>query len=177
MKKLYRALSLGLVLLAVPAFAGDKFHEGKSALTAEEKASVLNIKEKDGSGFSTFWRNPEVKEFGLLKFDADSSYSIPDAPQDLLDSIRDNIGKLNQKTRPGDPLTITVTVFKFKKQGFLTNPVAFFEIVARTKDGKPAWIAIDRVKSTQELAQSLADSDSAIIGREVFRKMREEFNL
>lgn len=177
MKKLNRTIIFGLALLAVPAFAGDKFHEGKTALSSEEKAAVLNIKEKENTGFSIAWRNPEVKEIGLLKWDAENSYAVTDAHPELLDAIRDNIGKLNQKDRKGDPLMVTVTVYKFKKQGFVTNPVAFFEIVARTKDGKAAWVVMDRVKSTQELAQGLTDTDSLIIGREVYRKMREEFNL
>lgn len=177
MKTLHRAFLLGLALLAVPAFAADKFHEGKTALNAEEKAAVVKIQAKENTGFAVAWKNPEVKEFGLMKWDPDSSYAATDAPPELLDSIRDNLGKLNQKDRKGDPVTLTVTVYKFKKQGLLSNPVAYFEIVARTKDGKAAWILLDQVKTSQALAQSLADTDSAIIGREIYRKMREEFNL
>lgn len=177
MTRVITPLVFALALVSIPAMAGEKFHEGKSALAPEERAAVLSIKEKEGSGFRLAWKNPEIKTFGLLKWDADSSFAVTDAPPELLDAIRENIGKLNQKDRKGESLSLSVTVFKFKKQGFLTNPVAFFEIVARTKDGKAAWVVIDHVKSTQELAQGLSDTDSAIVGREVFRMMREEFNL
>lgn len=177
MNRVIRPFVFGLALVSLPAMAGEKFHDGKSALKPEEKVVVLAVTEKEGSGFRMAWRNPDVKTFGLLKWDADSSYAVTDAPPELLEAIRENIGKLNQKDRKGEDLILSVTIFKFKKQGFLTNPVAFFEIVARTKDGKAAWVVIDRVKSTQELAQGLSDTDSAIVGREVFRKMREEFNL
>lgn len=176
MKRLQRVLILGLVLLAVPVIAGDQFHEGKTVLSGDEKAAVLKIKEKK-TGFTIAWKNPDLKEFGLLKWNNEASCAVTDAPPELLDAIRDNIGKLNQKDRKGEPLSVAVNVYRFKKQGFMTNPVAFFEIVARTKDGKTAWIVLDQVKPTQELAESMADSNSAIIGREVYRKMREEFNL
>jgi len=159
------------------ASAKEKFHDGKTTLSADEKAIVMKVKEKEDKGFSILWKNPNIKEFGVMKWDSDSCFAVPDAPNDILDSIRDQVGKLNQKDRKGEEVKISATIFKYKKQSFLSNPVAYYELVARNKDGKTVWIAIDQIKPCQELATSLADTDSNIVGREIHRKIREEFSL
>ena len=58
----------------------------------------------------------------------------------------------------GEDLTLSVTVYRYKRSGFLTNPVGHFELVARDPKGRAVWMALDQVKSTQSLAESLADS-------------------
>ena len=164
-----------LSFLLAGSLSAAGFHEGKSQLAPEEQATLLQVKEGEGA-FERLWRAPGSEgKWGLLKWDSDHSWAVPDAPPDLLDHLREEIGRVNQGKPQGEDLTLTVTVYRFKKQGFLTNPVGYFELVARNKAGHPVWMAMDHVKSTQSLATSLADSDTRIMGRELYRKIREDF--
>lgn len=161
-------------LLAATLSAAD-FHEGRTQLAPEEKSRMIQVKEGDGP-FERLWKAPGFDgNWGLLKWDPDHSWAIADAPTDLLDQVREEVGQVNQAASKGEDLNLTVTVYRFKKQGFLTNPVGYFELVARNREGKAVWIALDQVKSTQSLATSLADSDSQVMARELRRKIRVAF--
>jgi len=161
-------------LLAATLSAAD-FHAGRTQLTAEERGRILQVQDAGGP-FEQLWKAPGFDgTWGLLKWDPDHSWAVADAPPDLLDQVREEVGQVNQEPRKGDDLSLTVTVYRFKRQGFLTNPVGSFELVARNREGKAVWIALDRVKSSQSLANSLADSDSQIMARELRRKLRVAF--
>ena len=162
------------LLLGATLWAGT-FHEGKTQLTAEEQALVLNGEQRT-DGFERVWRAPEFQGGQhLLKWDSDHSWAVPEAPSDLLDRVREEVGRVNQAPGTGEDLTLSVTVYRYKRSGFLTNPVGHFELVARDPKGRAVWMALDQVKSTQSLAESLADSDSLIMGRELHRKIRKTF--
>jgi hypothetical protein len=159
----------------VATLSAADFHEGRTQLTPEEKTKVAQV-QTGNSPFEKLWKAPNFEgTWGLLKWDPDHSWAIADAPTDLLDHVREEVGQVNQVTRKGEDLTLAVTVYRFKKQGFLTNPVGYFELVARNREGQAVWIALDQVKSTQSLATSLADSDSQIMARELRRKLRVAF--
>jgi hypothetical protein len=165
---------LATLLLGATLCAGT-FHEGKTQLTAEEQALVLKGEQRT-EGFERTWRAPEFHgKWHLLKWDPDHSWAVPEAPADLLDRVREEIGRVNQTPGTGEDLTLSVTVFRYKRGGFLTNPVGHFELVARDPKGRPVWTALDQVKSSQSLAESMADSDSLIMGRELHRKIRQTF--
>lgn len=164
-----------LSLLLVPALAAAEFHEGRTQLSPEERTCLLQA-QKGAGPFERLWKAPAFNgTWGLLTWDAEHSWAVGEAPANLLDDVREEIGQVNQKPGTGEDLHLAVTVFRFKRQGFLTNPVGYFELVARNRDGKAVWIALDRVKSTQALAESLADSDSRIMARELRRKLRVAF--
>ena len=163
------AMLLGATLLAGP------FHEGKTQLTAEEQALLLQGATRP-DGFERVWRAPGFQnQWHLLKWDSDHSWAVPEAPADLLDRVREELGRVNQTPGSGDDLSLTVTVFRYKRAGFLTNPVGHFELVARDTQGQAVWMALGQVKSSQSLAESLADSDSLVMGRELYRKVRKTF--
>jgi hypothetical protein len=165
---------LGPLLLGATLCAGT-FHEGRTQLTPEEQALVLQGEQRTG-GFERTWRAPEFQgKWHLLKWDPDHSWAVPEAPADLLDRVREEVGRVNQTPGTGEDLTLSVTVFRYKRSGFLTNPVGHFELVARDSKGRAVWTALDQVKSTQSLAESMADSDSLIMGRELHRKIRQTF--
>lgn len=162
------------ILLAAPLPAAD-FHQGRTQLTAEERSQILQVKPRQGP-FERLWVAPGFDgSWGLLKWDPDHSWAVPDAPGDLLDQIREAVGEINQDPRQGQDLHLAVTVYHFKRQGFLSKPEGHFELVARNRQGKAVWIAQDRVKRTQSLAITLADSDSQIMARELQRKIRVAF--
>ena len=162
------------LLLGATLWAGT-FHEGKTQLTVEEQALVLQGEQRT-EGFERVWRAPEFQgKWHLLKWDPDHSWAVPEAPSDLLDRVREEVGRVNQTPGTGEDLTLSVTVYRYKRSGFLTNPVGHFELVARDPKGHAVWMAMDQVKSTQSLAESLADSDSLIMGRELHRRIRQTF--
>lgn len=163
-----------LSALMAATLSAASFHEGRTQLTPEEKEKIIQV--KDGGPFEKLWKAPGFDgNWGLLKWDPDHSWAVADAPTDLLNHVREEVGQVNQASRKGDDLSLAVTVYRFKRQGFLTNPVGYFELVARNREGQAVWIALDQVKSTQALATSLADSDSQIMARELRRKLRVAF--
>lgn len=164
-----------LPALLAATLSASTFHEGRTQLTPEETAKVVQAQGSTGP-FEKLWKAPGFDgTWGLLKWDTDHSWAVADAPPDLLDQVREEVGQVNQQSRKGEDLTLAVTVYRFKKQGFLTNPVGYFELVARNREGQAVWIALDQVKSTQSLATSLADSDSQIMARELRCKLRVAF--
>ena len=164
-----------LPALVAATLSAANFHEGRTLLTPEEKERIVQVKAGDGP-FEKFWKAPGFDgNWGLLKWDPDHSWAVADAPTDLLDQVREEVGQVNRASRKGEDLTLAVTFYRFKRQGFLTNPVGYFELVARNREGKAVWIAVDQVKATQSLATSLADSDSQIMARELRRKIRVAF--
>lgn len=162
------------LLLGSALWAGA-FHEGKTNLSPEEQALILQG-EQPSAGFQRLWRAPGATgSWHLLKWDSEHSTAVPDAPGELLEKVREEVGRVNQTPGQGEDLFLSVTVYRYKRQGFLTNPVGYFELVARNAKGQPVWMALDQIKSSQSLAESLADSDSLIMGREVHRKIRQTF--
>lgn len=168
-------LKIGYALILGSALWAGTFHDGKTQLSPEEQ-SLLMQGESQSEDFLRCWTAPGF-EGGchLLKWDSDRSTAVPDAPSDLLDRVREEIGRVNQKPGTGEDLALTVTVFRYKRGGFLTNPVGNFELVARDPKGKAVWIALAQEKSSQSKAESLADSDSQIMARELYRKVRQTF--
>ena len=166
-----------LPALLAANLAAAEFHEGRTQLAPEEKVKVAQAQAGNGP-FEKLWKAPGFEgSWGLLKWDPEHSWAVADAPTDLLDQVREEVGQVNQASHKGEDLTLAVTVYRFKKQGFLTNPVGYFELVARNREGQAVWIAMDQVKSTQSLATSLADSDSQVMARELRRKIRLAFQM
>lgn len=162
------------LLLGSALWAGS-FHEGKTQLSPEEQAHLMQG-ESRSEDFVQSWTAPVFQgNWHLLKWDSDHSSAVPDAPSDLLDRVREEVGRVNQKPGTGEDLSLTVTVFRYKRGGFLTNPVGHFELVARNTKGQAVWMALSQEKSSQSKAESLADSDSQIMARELYRKVRQTF--
>ena len=171
---IFRFKSTAALLMGAALWAGS-FHEGKTQLSTEEQSLILHGEQRP-DGFERVWRAPEFDgKWHLLKWDTDHSWAVPEAPSDLLDRVREEVGQVNQTPGAGEDLSLSVTVFRYKPGGFLSNPVGQFELVARDKKGRAVWMALDRVKSSQSLAESLSDSDSLIMGRELHRKIRKTF--
>jgi hypothetical protein len=94
-----------------------------------------------------------------------------------LQTVREEIGRLNQRSRNGEDLLLAVTVYHFKKAGLWNAPVADYELVARDMRGRVVWAADDKIEAREDLAQALTDPPSAIIAREILRKLRRQFSL
>jgi hypothetical protein len=73
-----------------------RLHEGSTALAAPEMATVAKHAEKgSGDGFRRLWRSPNLKSWRLLKWDQDHSSAAPGSPAALLQTIREEVGRLN----------------------------------------------------------------------------------
>ena len=118
-----------------------------------------------------------MRPWNLLRWDTSRSFAVSNAPTDLLQTIRDEIGRLNQRSRDGEDLLLAVTVYHFQKAGLWNAPVGDYELVTRDMRGRVVWAVVDKIEAREELAQALTDPPSAIIAREILRKLRQQFSL
>jgi hypothetical protein len=169
-------IPLGGILVGGCAAAG--LHSGKTTLLPQETATVISQgKDSKAGGFRRIWKSPTLHTWRLLKWDQDRSSVTADAPGGLLQNVRDEIGRLNQRDGQGEDLLLAVTVYVYRAGGWFSNPKAHYELVARDGRGKAVWVADDEVIARPDMARSLVDPEEAVIAREIGRKLREEFGL
>jgi hypothetical protein len=165
-------------VVVVGCASTSSLHEGRSALGAPETAVVVAQSNKGtADGFRRLWRSPALKSWRLLKWDQEHSSAEPSAPPALLQTIREEVGRLNQRPARGDDLLLTVTVYLYRGGGWFSRPKAHYELVARNQAGKAMWVADDEVVVRPELARGLADPDEAIVAREIARRIQQAFGL
>ena len=159
--------------------ASTGLHEGRTALRKDEQGYLVARKGAPrGGAFERFWTVRRPISIGLVRWQEDQSWACPQAPADLLQSMRDELGRLNQRYRAGENISLAVTVYRFDKGGIWSGPpTAHYELVARDQQGQVVWAADDKVEAEASLARTLADTSSAIIGREVLRKVRQQFRI
>ena len=153
------------------------FHAGRTTLARSERACLAPRKGATSGIFVRFCDAPEMRSWGLLRWDASKSFVVSDAPSDLLQAIRDEVGRLNESSRLGEDLALAVTVYRFRRAALWHAPAAYYELVARDMRGQVVWALDDKIEAREELAQTLVDPPSAIIAREILRKLRLQFNL
>jgi hypothetical protein len=56
--------------------------------------------------------------------------------RDLLQSTRDELGRLNQRYRFGEKIALAVTVYRFDHAGMWSGPTAHYGLVARDQHGQ-----------------------------------------
>jgi hypothetical protein len=165
------------VLLGAASCAPAIFHGGRTSLAPAER-TYLAPREGATSGiFSRFWQAPGSPSWGLIHWDENKSFTVREAPRELLQAIRDEVGRLNQEARAGEDSTLAVTVYRFTKGGFWNPPTAYCELVARDVRGQVVWAVDDMIEAAPRLARTLADPPSAIIAREILRKLRRQLRL
>ena len=170
------ALVLGLALAGGCA-SGPRFHEGPTALAHAERPTLLRVPPKqDSSGFRRFWRRPGVR-IGLVKWAEDRSSCVPAAPAELLQAVRDELGKLNQLARPGDDVFVTVTVFRWDRGFIRSLSDVGYEVVGRDAGGRLLWTADDVVRVHPTDRRTLVEGDEAVVARVLARKLRTELQL
>lgn len=162
---LFLSVALGL------GCASSGFHEGKTSLARQEQAYLARGNAGPNT-FERFWKSPRAGAPGLLQWQADKSWACPEAPAELLQAIRDELGRLNQNAGAGESLALAVTVYRFDRGGIWSEPTAHYELVARDPRGQVAWAAADKVEAVRGKATSLVEPASSIIAREILRKAR-----
>lgn len=156
--------------------SGTALHVGPSTLATRERATLAQAKKpRNGQGeFRRSWKSPAIKPWALLKWDSDHSSAVPGAPVGLLQAIRDELGRINQRQATGESVTLVVTVYRYDRGGWFSPPSAAYELVARNSNGQAVWFAEDEVSAPPELAHTLADPAELILAREIGRKVRLE---
>jgi hypothetical protein len=171
-----RRLSLVLAICVGGCASSSAFHEGRTALVAKEKTALLGARPKSDGGFQRFWRRPGVA-IGVVKWSEETSSSVDGSPRDLLQAIRDELGRVNRVARTGEDVHVTVIVFRWKAGIFSSTPEVGYEVVGRDRAGQVLWMGEDVVHPSRSLAANLAEGDEAIVAREVGRKIRKELQL
>jgi hypothetical protein len=170
-------LFMAAALLASTGCAPAVFHDGRTTLARSEQGCLAPRKGAPSGIFAKSCQVQQMRPWNLLRWDTSRSFAVGDAPVDLLQSIRDEIGRLNQRPGVGEDLLLAVTVYHFEKAGLWNGPVADYELVARDMRGRVVWAVDDKIEAREVLAQALTDPPSAIIAREILRKLRRQFSL
>ena len=168
---------MAAALLASAGCAPAVFHSGRTTLARSEQGCLAPRKGATSGIFARSCQVPQMRPWNLLRWDTSRSFAVSDAPGDLLQTIRDEIGRLNQRSGGGEDLVLAVTVYHFEKAGLWNGPVADYELVARDMGGRVVWAVDDKIEAPEALAQALTDPPSAIIAREILRKLRRQFSL
>jgi hypothetical protein len=93
--------------------ASTGLHEGRTALRKDEQGYLVARKGVPRGTFERFWTVHRPVSIGLVQWQEDQSWACPQAPTDLLQSMRDEIGRLNQRYRAGEKISLSVTVYRF----------------------------------------------------------------
>ena len=163
--------------LVAAGCASTSLHDGRTTLRKDEHGYLVARKGAPKSSFERFWRTPRPASIGIVQWQEEQGWACPQAPADLLQAIRDELGRLNQQYRAGENISLAVTVYRFDKGAILRKPTAHYELVARDPRGQVVWAADDKIEATENLSRSLADTASEMIAREVLRKVREQVGL
>lgn len=163
------------LLLAALAIGGcasvGPVRPARSSLTSPEAAVLAKAKAKADGGFRRVWKSPELRTWGYIKWDEDRSSSAVEVPQDLLQTAREEIGRLNQDASGGPDLHLAVTVYRFRPAGLFHEPAASCELVVRDDGRRLMWAAQGEVEANPALAKSLADTNSTLVARELVRML------
>ena len=168
---------LAIAMIATAGCAPAVFHEGRSTLAEAERAYLGPGRPSSTAVFQRFWQSPNARPWGIVRWEQDRSSACARAPAGLLQSMREEIGRLNRAWRAGESITLAVTVYRYDEAGMLGNATAHYELVARDPRGQVVWAVDDKVGASAEMARSLADTASAIISREVLRRLCQQFGL
>jgi hypothetical protein len=151
-------------------------HTGKTTLASRERAVLARSAVRESDGFRRSWRRRGV-QIGLVKWDGDRSSSVAAAPRELLQAIRDEIGRLNRYQRAGEEVRLSVTVFEWRRAFFTGTPEVGYEVVGRDRAGQLLWMAEDVIHASSRLAVTLAEEHEQIVARELARRLKKELGL
>lgn len=163
-----------LIVMVAAGCVPPTFHAGRTSLASYERGVLEPRQATPKRAFARSWRSPTMGEVGLLRWEGERSSACAAGPKDLLQAMRDDLGRLNQGAGIGEDLSVAVTIYRFERAGIWREPTAFVELVARDPVGRVVWAAEDGIEAKPELAQTLADTPSTIIAREVRRRTGQE---
>jgi hypothetical protein len=162
--------------LAVLAGCGATQYTGRNSTLRPAEQALLRRAQPAG-GFLRLWRlSPGFPELGLLKW-ADGNPAPNPGSQLLLETIREELGRVNQAERRGDEVWVTVTIVRDERRGFFRRRRLAYELVGRTQAGTLLWTAFDEIEPEERARTGLADSDELLFGREITRKLQSAFAL
>jgi hypothetical protein len=168
-KTLFLALAVaGCGTSAVPA--------GPATLLGATERSLLRSGAQ-AARFIRFWRLDPAPPVGIMRWDGERSSAAAAVPDELLQLIRDELGRVNQTERQGEPVRVAVRLEAFRSASFWRSPSLRYEITGRTLAGTLLWAAEDEVRSRDSGRSSLADSDDLVLARGVVGKLRAALGL
>ena len=166
------------LLVGVALVAADPWPNPNSIVPAEIQAKLIHTKSsKDPDSFKRVWKNDELNNFGLIKWNAVESLSEKGVPSAFLASAREAVGMLNQTRHSGNDLSFGLHAFRWHEKGLFSKPGLSVEIVIKDKAGKVLFVAYDELEANRRKAESLADTDSEIIGKEIAKRLQTNLVL
>lgn len=140
----------------------------------ERKALQTGAEATQGERFRILRLPPSV---GRLRWDPDQSEVGATCPGDLLQKIRDETGRLNQKVTEGTTISLTVHVDHCAPETLLSPPVVSYAFVLRNgQSGRSLVVGAGEVGVASALFESPADDRAAVVGREVRRRVERSLD-
>jgi hypothetical protein len=146
------------------------FREGRTALSSGEKGLEANLPERKGEGFRKSWKRPGQSAAGRIKWSEAAASAVPEAPPELLQVIRDEVGRLNQAPISGPAVFLTVTIYRFERRWWGPREVSI-ELVIRDEHGQLLWLADDTLRPSEQPEGGLAETESDLLARALVRKL------
>jgi hypothetical protein len=143
---------------------------GTGLLDAKEQQALAAIGDAtDGERFRVLRLPPSV---GLVRWDPDRSTVGPSCPENLLQRIRDEAGRLNQKPKEGTALKLTVRVDSCAPETLFRPPVVRYAFVlGSAESNRSLVIGAGELDVASDLFESPADDRAVVVGRELRRRV------
>lgn len=158
-------------LAALGCAADPAFHAGRSALKKEERQALIMKKNPNREGLARLWKSNEGTPTGLLKWSEATSSATTEAPPDLLERTRDELGRLNRSAGSGPDQLVSLTVYEYRRRWWGPAEVSY-ELVGRDPAGRLLWAADDTVRVSKAMAISEVDTESDIFARLMVARLR-----
>jgi hypothetical protein len=155
---------------AVLGCASARLAPGEGALLSAHLRSRLIELQPGGDG-ERFARSGPGSSVGLLQWNADRSSVSAACPRPLLQSIRDEVGRLNQRATEGDVATVAVHVYGCRGQWWWSPPVVQYEFTVLGSTGKHVSFGAGDVELHPRAFQSPADDPVEVVGRELRKRI------
>jgi hypothetical protein len=135
----------------------------------EQRALAASADAPEGERFRVVRRPPSI---GPVRWDPDRSNVGVSCPANLLQKIRDEAGRLNQKTREGTKLGLTVQVDRCRPETLFAPPmVSYAFVLTNAESRKSLVVGAGEIWVESELLESSADDRASAVGREVRRRV------
>lgn len=167
-----------LLLVAAGTLTGacagqPALHSGLTTLAGKERALIAAAPPSRVSPFRRIWRSRAP--WGYLKWDQERSSVVAGAPVGLLQAMRDELGRVNQRALAGGDAHLAVIIYRYRPEHFFGAARVEYEAVARDEQGALLWAVEDAIEASESLAESPADDEATIVARELAKKVRAEF--
>jgi len=144
------------------------FRPGESL--SKDEAATLAAKSAPLPSGARVWGGLAKGQLGLVKWDSRSS-ADQSAPKELLQAVRDEVGRINQRDPGPVNVRLTLEILRYARR-FGGRGAGEFTAVARNQRGQMVWALADSVQPDESERQTAAESDAEVAARSLGKRLR-----